>query len=184
MIIEKAKKLFIKAVKTAVSDKYDLLRHVPEAEKWANRLCDLQKEADREVVLLAVWLHDIGHYPICETDHAVKSEKIAKNFLIAENYPEEKMEKVLHCIRSHRNRDVKPETLEAKIIACIDSASHMTDSMYIGIVRDGRYEYAKGKIERDYRDLSAFPEIKKELTPLYKAWKELLTKLNKYYSTK
>lgn len=181
MIVEKAKKLFLSKLANS-EDIYYLNRHVPEMEKWANRVCDIYKEADREVVLLGVWLHDIGHYPVNEIDHAVKSEKITKDFLEKEKYSSGKIAEVLHCVRAHRNRDVKPSSLEAKIVACVDSASHMTDSMYIDIVRDMRFSYAAEKIERDYRDLAAFPEVKKELTPLYKAWKELLKELNKYFS--
>ena len=177
-MIEKAKKLFIKTINDNGSDEYNLLRHVPEVERWANKMCDRYKEADREVVLLAVWLHDIGHYPVDKIDHAIKSEKISKEFLERSDYSKEKMERVLHCVRAHRCKDVMPETLEAKIMACVDSASHMTDSMYIDIVRNGRFDYAFGKIERDFRDLGAFPEIKKELTPLYEAWKKLLVSMN------
>lgn len=178
-MIKKAKKLFLDNLK-GKEDPFCLFRHVPEAERWANKLCDKDQKADREVVLMAVWLHDISHYPVNEIDHAVKSEKIAKKFLEKEKYPAEKMKEVLHCIRSHRNRDVAPETLEAKILACADSASHMTDIMYVDIVRDGRFDYGAGKLERDFRDLGSFPEIKKELTPLYRAWKELLVEMNKF----
>jgi len=177
-MIEKAKEHFFKTIKPDV-DIYNLLGHVPEAEKWANKLCDAHKEADREVVLLAVWLHDTAYYPLDEVDHAIKSEKMAREFLEKENYPKDKMEKVLHCVRSHRCRDVEPVTLEAKIMACVDSASHMTDSMYVNIIRDGHADYVFGKLERDYRDISKFPEVQKELQDVYEKWKALLNALVK-----
>lgn len=177
-MIGKAKKLFLESLR-GKEDIYGLGTHVPEAEKWAGKLCGIYKEADREVVMLAVWLHDIGHYPVDKVDHAVKSEKIAREFLEKENYLKDKMEKVLHCVRSHRCRDIMPETQEAKIMACVDSASHMTDSMYVDIVRDGRAEYAFGKLERDYRDISKFPEVKKELKDVCGKWKALLGALSK-----
>lgn len=177
-MIEKAKKLFLKTIKADI-DIYGLIEHVPEAEKWANKMCDTYSDADREVVLLAVWLHDIAYYPVNEIDHAIKSEKAAKKFLEKEKYPKDKMKKVLHCVRAHRGRDVIPETLEAKIMACVDSASHMTDSMYANIVRDGRSDYVFGKLERDYRDISEFPEVQKELQDVYEKWKALLNALVK-----
>ncbi|MFA4995692.1 MAG: HD domain-containing protein [Patescibacteria group bacterium] len=177
-MIEKAKKLFFKTIKADI-DIYGLLEHVPEAEKWAKKMCGTYPDADREVVLLSVWLHDIAYYPVDEIDHAVKSEKMAREFLKKENYPKDKMGKVLHCVRSHRDRDIKPETLEAKIMACVDSASHMTDSMYANIIRDGHADYVFGKLERDYRDISKFPEVQKELQDVYEKWKALLNALAK-----
>jgi hypothetical protein len=101
-----------------------------------------------------------------------------------ENFPKEKMEKVLHCVRAHRCRDVMPESLEAKIMACIDSASHMTDfSIYSSMAKNDKESGEKfrvyAKMERDWRDVSTFPEIKKELEPLYDAWKKLIKEYEK-----
>lgn len=173
-IIDKAKKYFYDHI-ARNDDIYGLERHLPLMEKWAKRLLKENPQVDEEVVLLGVWLHDIAHYPPeSSSDHAVKGEAVTKEFLTKNNYPKEKMEKVLHCVRSHRCKDVLPETLEAKIIACADSASHLTDLAYLDIVMDGRDDYALGKLERDFRDVGTFPEIKKELEPLYLAWKKLL----------
>ena len=178
-IVEKARAQFFKMVEDFGSDPYGLLPHVPEAEKWARFLLKKYPQADEETVLLAVWLHDLGHYPLpTEADHAARGEQRARDFLERENYPEEKMGKVLHCVRSHRNKDVLPESLEAKIMAFADSTSHMTTSIYFDMAQEdkegGRETGADSKIERDFRDLSSFPEIKKELAELYAAWKALL----------
>lgn len=179
-IIEKARAEFLKMVNDFGSDPYHLLPHVPEAKKWAEKMLVKYPAVDEEVLLLTVWLHDIGHYPLpTEIDHAVRSEERAKEFLQKENYPEEKAEKVLHCVRAHRCRDVMPETLEAKLMAFCDSASHMTDTMYLEMVRtdeDGRFARTHAKLERDFRDLAMFPKMQKELAGLYEAWKMLLEK--------
>ena len=50
----------------------------------------------------------------------------------------------------------------------------MTDGCYMDMAIDGKIDLALGKIERDYRDIGLFPKIKKEITPLYTAWKKLL----------
>ena len=180
-IIIKAQNIFRKTMEN-YEDKYGLLNHVPEMEKWAIFMINKHPEADSEVILLGVWLHDIGHYPIPlekdKPDHAVRGEEIAKKFLEKEKYPKEKMEKVLHCVRSHRNRDVAPKIIEAKIIACIDSASHMTGDIYFGMARDDYLIFNNHrlieKIERDYRDISVFPEVKEKLQDIYESWKNLL----------
>jgi predicted HD phosphohydrolase len=178
-IIDKAKEKFYQMVEEFGSDPYHLLPHVPEVERWVEHILRKYSKADQEVVLLGVWLHDIGHYPIpTKIDHAVRGEKRAKEFLEKEKYPRDKMEKVLHCVRAHRCRDVMPDSFEAKIIACADSASHMTEPMYFNMAKDDKRNSgefrAYAKIERDYRDLGAFPEIKNELKELYKSWKKLI----------
>jgi len=177
-IIEKAKENFFQMIDDFGSDPYHLRSHVPEVEKWAKHLLK-RFPADSEVVLLAVWMHDLGHYPIpTEIDHAIRSEEKAKEFLEKLNYPKDKMDKVLHCVRAHRCRDVMPKSVEAKIIACIDSASHMTDSMYFDMAKDDKENkrafrvYAK--MERDFRDVGIFPEIQQELKDLIETWRKLI----------
>lgn len=178
-IIEKAREQFFKMVDNFGSDPFHLLPHVPETEKWAEYMLKKYPSADKEVVLLAVWLHDIGHYPPQKKiDHAIRSEKMAKEFLEKENYPQEKLIRVLHCIRAHRCNDVLPESIEAKIVSFIDSASHMTETMYFNVAQSDKAENVKfrvyDKMERDFRDLSYFPEIKKEMEELFHAWKNLI----------
>ena len=150
-------------------------RHVGEVERWAKKILAQHPEANAEIVLMGVWLHDIGQTGGDKTaDHAIYSEKEAMRFLQELNVDKSIIDQVAHCVRAHRNRDVKPETLEAKIVAASDSASHMTDINYIVHLSDGMKNYIEGKIERDYCDISIFPELKKELTPLFHAWKELI----------
>jgi len=178
-IIEKAKEKFLQMIDDFGLDPYHLRSHVPEVEKWAKYLLKKFPQADEEVVILAVWLHDLGHYPIpAEVDHAIRSEERAKEFLEKLNYPKDKIDKVLHCVRAHRCRDIMPNSTEAKIIACVDSASHITEPMYFDMAKDDKENnrdfrvYAK--MERDFRDLSAFLEIQNELKELYETWKKLI----------
>lgn len=152
-----------------------LPRHVENVEKWAKNLLLKYPEADNEVVLVSVWLHDIGQaLGRRSEDHAIKSEIETKNFLKKLNCPEDKINAVAHCVRAHRCNDILPKTLEAKILAGADSASHFTDINYIVHLTDDGREYVNSKIERDYRDIGIFPELQKELSPVYKAWKELI----------
>jgi hypothetical protein len=130
-------------------------------------------------LILSAWLHDIGYYQFDrDVDHSITSEKIASIFLKQENYSEDKLTRVLHCVRAHRCKDIMPETLEAKIIAFSDSAGHMTDNWYLDMMRDDLNNNiafrSYAKLERDYRDLKFFPEIKEELSALYESWKIIL----------
>jgi HD superfamily phosphodiesterase len=183
-LIEKAKKTFLQRIDDHKEDPWNLRVHIKEAEKWAARVLVKYPAADKDVIILSVWLHDIGHYPIPREDHAVVSEKVAREFFLKERVDKELAGKVLHCVRSHRNKDVKPDTLESKLFAMIDSVSHLTYIPYIEMAQDGRMKDAKEKLERDYRDIQPFPEIKSEVTPLYDAIKNLLIELEKVSSTK
>lgn len=183
-IIKKAEKRFRLMLKTFGVDPYGLASHVEEASKWARLMLKKYPKADKEVVMLSVWLHDIGHYSISrKADHAAIGERRAKEFLKKEKYPEEKAEAVLHCVRSHRCRDVMPRTLEARIIAFIDSASHVTDTMYFDMARVDKSAKKKfrayAKMQRDLREFSLFPKEKKKLTGLFKAWKVLIKEYEK-----
>lgn len=152
-----------------------LPRHIKEVEKWANFLLETNPEADREVVMISVWAHDFGHmFGDRDEDHAVKSETEIRRVLSGTPLSQEKINQVAHCVRSHRRRDVEPSTLEANILAAADSASHMTDINYIVHLSEGLGDYVAGKIERDYRDISEFPQLQEKLTPLYLAWKQVL----------
>lgn len=184
--VEKAKEFFYEMFRDN-PDPYSLIPHLPAVEKWANFILEKHPEADREVVLLGVWLHDRGYYPLQEEDHAITGEKVARDFLKSIGLNEDKIEKVARCVRRHRCRDMQPETIEEKIIAFSDSASHMTTAMYINILSDNKksgYD-AKSKLERDFRDLSYFPEVKELMQPLYEAWEKLITeyeKINKHFT--
>ncbi len=175
-IIQKSKEYFLSK---ALDDKVSVKDHVFEASMWAEKIFKKYPKANREVLLISVWLHDIGYFMGEKTiDHAVKSEGIADEFL-GDSIDEDLKKNILHCIRSHRNKDVVPETLEAKLMATLDSASHLTGTLYIFLFNYGKgLDYIIDKIERDYADLKNFPEIQKILQPVYEGWKKLFAGLN------
>jgi HD superfamily phosphodiesterase len=151
------------------------VNHVPTVEWWAMRILETNKEADEEIIFSAVWLHDIGHL-ICEhEDHAVDSEIEARRFLQEIGAPEDKIKAICHAVRSHRCKDVFPETIEAKILAAADSASHFTSKAYFDVGAKFGKEAALGKLNRDYRDIGIFPELRGELEQFYVSWEEIIS---------
>lgn len=78
-------------------------------------------EANREIVELAALLHDIARPEELASQgklcHAVEGAKIAEKLLLELGAATETARAVAAAVRSHRYRDeVKPETLEAKIV--------------------------------------------------------------------
>ena len=181
--ILRVKNYLIETISKAESDPYGVVEHVEIVERWAKFILKNHPEADKEITLISVWLHDIGHYPLDDQDHAQVGEKIALTFLRSINFPKEKIQKIAHCVRAHRCRDVQPQTIEAKIVACADSASHFIDYAYTDMmVRNKKLPEKKSvieKLERDYRDISLFPEVKSKLEKLYLAWKMLIPEFEK-----
>ncbi len=172
----KAKEHLLESVSTG-NPKYSYLpRHLKQVERWAKQLVKEKPESNGEIVLLSVWLHDIGLLTGSEeTDHAINSEAEARRFLPTIGVNQDVTDKVAHCVRAHRCKDVQPETTEAKILAVSDSASHMTDTVYIEMANRGEREAAMAKLERDLRDVSLFPDLRQKMTSLYEAWKNLLS---------
>ena len=81
------------------------------------------EECDMEVVKAAALLHDVCRKREEETGlcHAEEGSKLAPEILKENNFPEEKIDNVVHCIKVHRfSRGFKPETKEAKILQDAD----------------------------------------------------------------
>jgi HD superfamily phosphodiesterase len=135
-IIEKAKAYFF----TTMTEDYKenpyglIINHVPLVEQEMKKCLKKFPEANEEIALLGVWLHDVGYYPLDGIEHAVRGEERARKFLEENNIDIYIINQVCHCVRAHRCRDVQPETLEAKLVAFSDSASHLVDSMYINLL--------------------------------------------------
>lgn len=97
--------------------------HVDRVCRLAVRIAEEEK-ADLDVVRASVLLHDIARAMEDEgriEDHAVEGAKMAREVLEEVGFPEEKIEKVVHCIQVHRFRKgVETETLEGKILQDAD----------------------------------------------------------------
>lgn len=165
-------------------DPFGLGQHVSEANRWAERLLTKENGINPKAIFIAVWLHDIGHYPTDSNDnHAVVSHRMAKKFLEENGSDSGTMELALSCVRSHRALDIQPVRREEKLFVAIDSVSHLTGNVYLDMsVRDkqnGVKLRAFEKIERDKRDICKFPSLWAEVSSLYDSWVRLLTEFEK-----
>ena len=112
--------------------------HVKRVFRTAIQIASSYEDVDMEVLKAAVLLHDVARLredndPLGKTDHAVLGAEIAEGILMELNYPGETIERIKHCIRTHRYRsDERPDSIEAKILYDADKIDLLGS---IGIAR-------------------------------------------------
>jgi len=119
--------------------------------------------ADLEVLRVAALLHDIAREEDAtnkgegDTCHAKKGAEMARELMKPHGYENEFIEKVVHCIRTHRFRDdAKPETIEAKILYDADKLDALGA---VGVAR--AYTFCGEHNQRLYSDFNAEHEVQK-----------------------
>lgn len=174
-IIEKIKEIVRKE-----ADDWDWNYHIQIVVKYA-KIMAKRMNADEEVVEIAAWLHDLTRLNGGDETHhltgPVEAEKILKGF----GYPQDKIDKVKHCIHAHRgSQSIKRETIEAECVASADAMCHfdtIVPLMYLNMVKLKRdieetRTWMKAKIERSWKKL--IPEAKEIMKKKYDAVKLIL----------
>jgi len=101
------------------------INHVIRVYGLCVRLAEHESNVDLDILKSAALLHDIARtredYGDKNIDHAVLGAEMSEKILKELAYPEEKIERVKHCIVAHRFRgENKPKTKEAKILSDAD----------------------------------------------------------------
>ncbi|MDD4358874.1 MAG: HD domain-containing protein [Candidatus Pacebacteria bacterium] len=149
---------------------YNLAMHIGKIEK-----------ADLEVLALASLLHDVGRKAEEETkgkiDHALKGSEMAREILEKYGLNEKKIQKICHCIETHRSRANRiPESLEAKILYDSDKL----DS--IGAIGIGRIFSFAGHIGAKVHNKGVNLNEVEEYSLDDTAWREWELKLKHVFS--
>ena len=182
LVNELRQKVTKEAKKSKYIGSWFLPHHLLEVERFANLLCDKHPEADRDIVGLGVWFHDIGRLRGHDDGHDIYGAEEAQKALSQEGFPAGKIKKVYEVCRSHRCKDVQPDSLEARILATADAMSHFTHSFYFRLFQfykneksfDEIREIVRKKLERDFNDKIAFDEGRDEVREKYEAMKLVL----------
>lgn len=134
--------------------------------------------ADIEVLRFAAILHDIGREEqdkkkglVC---HAEIGAEMAKDILVKHNLNSEFIDKVIHCIKTHRFRGKNiPESKEAKILYDADKLDA------IGAIGIGRAFVFAGEVGAKVHNKHADIENTKSYTEEDTAYREFMVKLRK-----
>lgn len=109
------------------------ISHVEGAVKYALLLAE-KYDADKFIVELSAWLHDVG--ADAGKEHHEKSADIAKEFLSKFELPEDMLKRILDCIKNH-SMGTDVYNLEEQIIQDADGIIFLEDTY--------KYFYEKGK---------------------------------------
>ncbi|MBI4709230.1 MAG: HD domain-containing protein [Candidatus Portnoybacteria bacterium] len=164
--------------------------HQKEVIKYASRLLKIYKKADRKIVLISCWLHDIAHLyakdgeeiTMVKKDHHINSAKIAEQILKKYNIEEKEIDRIKNCILRHRNAGLhKARSLEEKVVAVADTLSHFGSIFYFTYFKFHPHRSLErmvkddlAKLERDWRDLQLLPGARELVEAEYKVLKRLL----------
>ena len=144
-------------------------KHLLAVEKYANFLLRRLSKADKEIVLLGVWLHDSQRVMGIKGDHQKAGAIEAKKIMTEYGYPVETIKKVQNIILTHSCDGFFPSTVEGKILATADAMSHYVNDFYLQIATTGQRSledfkiWALEKLNRDYNKKIFFPFAKKEI---------------------
>ncbi|MFA5207934.1 MAG: HD domain-containing protein [Candidatus Paceibacterota bacterium] len=156
--------------------------HFVPTVKYALELAE-ELGADKEVVEISAWLHDIGSVIYGREDHHLTGAKIAEAKLKEFNYPIEKIEMVKNCILNHRgSQKNNPLSIEEKIIADADALSNFDNIpgifkaafIYENLNQGEAKVAVRKKLENKWNQLN-FENSKEIIKPKYEALKILLS---------
>jgi len=98
-IVSNLREKVIKEAKESTQiDDWFLSQHLMEVERFANLLCDKYPDADRDVVGLGVWYHDIGRLRGQDEGHDVYGAEEAKKVLGKEGFAPDKLREFMKFV--------------------------------------------------------------------------------------
>lgn len=175
------------------ADKLDWNYHIKPALKYALLLSKKYK-IDRQQVILAALLHDIGRLPFSDKkdkNHHITGAKEAEKILKKFNYPTDKIDKVVNAVLCHRGSTfIKPRTMLDKIIANADAMSHFDMMPAFYYTRASRYSieeitrWLEDKYKRNWNKKLTLPEAKRLAKEKYLLNKKVLKNLKIVIETK
>lgn len=104
--------------------------HLIIVEKIALELCMFYPQADKNIVLLLVWLHDYGK--IIDIHNQYKATLLfGKKKLLMLGFPKEIVEKaVMYMTIFDRKSDITKAPIEVQVVSSADGAAHLVGPFY------------------------------------------------------
>ena len=162
-----------KIVEERCSDDWDMNYHLKPVVKYALVLAKTLG-ADKEIVEIAAWLHDITRLGGEDEEHHISSATEAEKILNELNYDKKKIQIIKHAILTHRSKMSKErKTVYDHIIASADAMAKFEDPaamFYMAFnvkklgVEEGK-EWLRKKFEKSWHKM--IPEAKELVKEKY-----------------
>ena len=168
---------------------YNWEMHIKPVLHYALKLADIKK-ADKEVLEVSVYLHDLGTILYGNDDHHETGARDAEKLLTKLGVEKDFIEQVKHCILTHRaSKEMKPKTIEAEILKTADAMAHYDAIPWlikIGLHNTqgdlkGSIKWVLDKVNRNWEKKILFPEAKEMVKEKYEAAKLLLEAALRYF---
>lgn len=126
LILKKVENYVIElfAEKSLAENIFHNISHTKEVVDVAEKIATAEglSLADTEIILIASWFHDTGHFHCCN-GHEDQSSEYARKYLENESYPEKSIEKIIGCINATRIPQIPKNKLEE--IVCDADLHHL-----------------------------------------------------------
>jgi hypothetical protein len=158
--------------------------HLDIVERIALELCDVYKQADRDIVLALVWFHDFGK-PLDEQNERVMTLQEGPKAMRACGYTQEFIDTVVEywqLMEKKNEIDIRTTPMEVQIVSSADGASHFTGVFYPSYFNEDGDDFAttqqhlREKIEKDWNRKIVLPEAREAFHNRYERALEMLGK--------
>ncbi len=142
--------------------------HLIIVEKISLELCDLYKEADRDVVQALVWIHDYGKILDMDRQHELnhEAEKLLQEFGFNPLFVKTVM-KYLELLEQKMEIDIRTTPIEVQIVSSADGASHMVGPFmsihwkeYSSKSISELIQSMQNKLKKDWERKIVLPEVR------------------------
>jgi hypothetical protein len=155
--------------------------HLEIVKKIAMELCDIYKDADRDLVEAMVWFHDFGK-PLDRKNERAVTVVEGPRVMRECGFPEEFIQKTIEywkLMEQKNDIDIRTTPIEVQIVSTADGASHFTGVFYSSYWADGlsfteTQEELRAKITKDWERKIVLPEARAAFLGHYNRALEML----------
>ncbi|MCF7865744.1 MAG: hypothetical protein K9M11_04550 [Candidatus Pacebacteria bacterium] len=145
--------------------------HLLFVEKLAMELCDIYKEADKDIVFALVWIHDYAKILDKSREHEAEMLERSRELMMEIGFPVEFINKILEYLEIFESKmtvDLNIAPIEVKIASSSDAASHLVGPFYSiyfwenpGKTVPELVQSNRNKLIKDWNRKVVLPEVRK-----------------------